>query len=114
VSILAAARRQGQHSNIDTLDGTISAVQGLMEARRICCVYPQGRQPFDRPQADDPRSHQHEEPKDLRAHMLVGFVNIDANRAKCSLVAASRMPVPRSQKVNRWQKVNAAVEPCGR
>ena len=36
------------------------------------------------------RHREHEEPEDLCRH-VVGFVNVNANKAKCSLVTASRI-----------------------
>lgn len=38
------------------------------------------------------------------ARMLVGFVNINANRAKCSLVAASRIQSPVHKKLTAGEK----------
>ena len=61
------------------------------QGHRDCLrLHPPGRQPFDRPQADDCDTVNMKSRKRF-AGMLVGFVNVNADKAKCSLVTASRI-----------------------
>jgi hypothetical protein len=60
--------------------------QGYRDFLRLC---PPGRKPFDRPQANDPR-HLNMKSRKTFARLQVGFVNVNADRAKCSPVATSR------------------------
>ena len=61
--------------------------QGYRDFLRLC---PPGRKPFDRPHADDPR-HPSMKSRKTFACLHVGFVNVNADRAKCSPVTASRV-----------------------